>query len=239
MCGIAGVISLGRPLDPSDRATAEAMTRVLRHRGPDSTGFAGDERCILGNTRLKILDLSDAANLPMSSDDGQIHLAYNGEVTNFRELRSRFRLDERHRFRTSSDTEVVLALYRERGIEFLRELSGMFALCIHDRRIGKAYVVRDFFGMRPLFVRTRYAVLPGVCPGTEIANTDWSPRTSTTPANAPSGSPANRHSCSVALPDSASSTIGDTNTCSGSRSLVSPAPTYTGVPAGTSRIPET
>ncbi len=154
MCGIAGVISLGRPLEPSDRATAEAMTRVLRHRGPDSTGFVGDARCILGNTRLKILDLSDAANLPMSSDDGQVHLAYNGEVTNFRELRSRFRLDERHRFRTSSDTEVVLALYRELGIEFLGELSGMFALCIQDRRIGKAYVVRDFFGMRPLFVRT-------------------------------------------------------------------------------------
>ncbi|MFN7953956.1 MAG: asparagine synthase (glutamine-hydrolyzing) [bacterium] len=152
MCGIAGAISLGRPIDEADRVTAAAMTHVLRHRGPDRTGFFADASCVLGNTRLKILDLSDAANLPMSSPDGRVHVVYNGEVTNFRELRARLRLDERHAFRTTSDTEVVLALYLALGIDFLRELTGMFALCIYDQRAQKVYVVRDFFGIRPLFV---------------------------------------------------------------------------------------
>ena len=68
------------------------MTSVLHHRGPDSRGVAEDERCALGNTRLRILDLSDKAALPMSNEDGTVWLCYNGEVTNFRELRAEFRL---------------------------------------------------------------------------------------------------------------------------------------------------
>ncbi|OGR59130.1 MAG: asparagine synthase (glutamine-hydrolyzing) [Elusimicrobia bacterium GWA2_69_24] len=151
MCGIAGVLSLGAPLRDEDAAAAEAMTGVLRHRGPDSRGLFRDERCALGNTRLKIIDLSEQGALPMTNEDGTVRLCYNGEVTNFRELKARFRLAEKHRFRSESDSEVLLHLYEELGIAFLAELSGVFALCLYDQRAGKAFLVRDFYGVRPLF----------------------------------------------------------------------------------------
>jgi len=111
MCGIAGIVSLGASLGEADVANTRRMTEILRHRGPDATGYHTDERCTLGNTRLKILDLSDQANLPMTSADGSIVIAYNGEVTNFRELIEEFDLDRKYRFRTSSDTEVLIHLY--------------------------------------------------------------------------------------------------------------------------------
>ncbi|MBM4370023.1 MAG: asparagine synthase (glutamine-hydrolyzing) [Deltaproteobacteria bacterium] len=151
MCGICGAFSLGPPLDDRDREEVRGMTRVLRHRGPDQEGILVREGFALGSTRLKIIDLDDHAGMPMSSEDGAIWITYNGEVTNFRELRRRHRLDERHRFRTSSDTEVLLHLYEELGIAFVQELTGMFAFCLVDTARGRAWVVRDFYGIRPLF----------------------------------------------------------------------------------------
>lgn len=151
MCGIAGILSLGRPLDSKDRREVRAMTSVLHHRGPDSRAVAEDERCALGNTRLRILDLSDKAALPMSNEDGTVWMCYNGEITNFRELRAEFRLDEKYAFRSTSDSEVLLRLYEDLGIGFLRRLTGMFAFCIYDKRRAVAFVVRDFYGIRPLF----------------------------------------------------------------------------------------
>ncbi len=128
------------------------MTEALRHRGPDDFGFYHDETSALGTTRLKIIDTSDNAHMPMSNEDGSIWMTYNGEVTNYKRLRDEFRLDERHEFRSSSDTEVLIHLYEEIGLDFLNHLSGMFAFCLLDRRIGKAFIVRDFFGIRPLFL---------------------------------------------------------------------------------------
>ncbi len=154
MCGIAGILSLGEPLRESDLETGRKMTSILRHRGPDSTGFLHDDRCFLGNTRLSIIDLSEKASLPMKSASGDVWLAYNGEITNFRELREEYRLDEKYTFTTTSDTEVLLHLYEEFGIELLPLLSGMFAFTLYDRRTGKAYIVRDFYGTRPLFWMT-------------------------------------------------------------------------------------
>ena len=155
MCGICGVFSLGAPLDERDRTEHRGMTRVLRHRGPDQEGVLERDGFALGSTRLKIIDLTDGAGMPMSNEDGTVWITYNGEVTNFLELRRRFKLDERHRFRTTSDTEVLLHLYEDLGLDFVQELSGMFAFCLVDTRRRKAWVVRDFYGIRPLFFMHR------------------------------------------------------------------------------------
>ncbi len=155
MCGIAGTLSLGASLGPDEREAVLTMTRRLRHRGPDRQAIEGDGRCVLGSARLRITDLSENGDLPLSNEDGTVWIAYNGAVTNFRELRRKFRLDDKHRFRSGSDAEVLVHLYEELGIGMLEHLSGMFAFCLHDRRANKAYVVRDFYGLRPVF----YAVI--------------------------------------------------------------------------------
>ncbi|PIU20033.1 MAG: asparagine synthase (glutamine-hydrolyzing) [Elusimicrobia bacterium CG08_land_8_20_14_0_20_59_10] len=151
MCGIAGLISPAKPIPDALRAQVEKMTHILRHRGPDHTGFFLGKDCMLGNTRLRILDLSDRGDLPVCSADGKVRIAYNGEVTNFRELRETFALDKKYAFRSGGDTELVLHLYEELGIDFLRHLSGMFAMAIYDAGKRKVYLVRDQYGMRPLF----------------------------------------------------------------------------------------
>ncbi len=153
MCGIAGVISLGGDGDLGDRDFDEVqrMTGLLRHRGPDGWGLHRGSRFILGNTRLRITDLSDDGAMPMASADASTWLTYNGEVTNFRELRRDHRLDELAAFRSETDTEVLLHLYAKMGIDFLDALTGQFGFCLVDRRAQKAWVVRDPFGMRPVF----------------------------------------------------------------------------------------
>lgn len=151
MCGIAGIICLNCRLNDTDIESGRKMTSILHHRGPDDKGFFHDENCYLGNTRLSIIDLSPQANLPMCNESGSIWLAYNGEITNFRDLRKRFKLDGKYPFRTTSDTEVLLHLYEEMGIECLDCLSGMFAFTLYDRSRKKVFIVRDFYGMRPLF----------------------------------------------------------------------------------------
>ncbi len=151
MCGIAGIIGLGTTLGQEDRDLTRTMASLLRHRGPDQTGHRFDERCALGNTRLKVIDPSDSADLPMTNADGTVWICYNGEVTNFRELKKEHRLGAKYAFRSTSDTEVLIHLYEELGIRFVDELSGMFAFCLYDSRLGKAWLVRDQFGIRPVF----------------------------------------------------------------------------------------
>ena len=151
MCGIAGTLSLGGPLREPDQSLVRSMTSVLRHRGPDGERVLADERAVLGGARLKITDLRDAANLPMASDDGAVWLAYNGAVTNFRSLRDEFDLERKRPLRTASDAEVLIRLYEELGEGFLHRLSGQFAFCLYDRRRARALLVRDGFGLRPVF----------------------------------------------------------------------------------------
>ncbi|MEE8425264.1 MAG: asparagine synthetase B, partial [Elusimicrobiota bacterium] len=151
MCGIAGILYQGTELRPEDTAEAERMTRILGHRGPDGWSLYRDPRCVLGSTRLKITDLSDEAKLPLSNERGDIWISYNGAVTNFKEIKERFGLERGHRFRSGSDAEVLLHLYEELGIDFVNHLSGMFAFCLLDTTKRRAYLVRDFFGQRPLF----------------------------------------------------------------------------------------
>lgn len=151
MCGIVGIISLEQNISNHDISASKNMLKAIQHRGPDNTGTFQDKNCCLSNARLKILDLSNNANLPFINQSKTVVLAYNGEVTNFRELITEHNLREKYKFTTSSDTEVVLHLYEEYGIEFLKYLSGMFAFCIYDIPRKKLYIVRDFFGTRPLF----------------------------------------------------------------------------------------
>ncbi len=151
MCGIAGIVCLNSKLTNADIETGRRMISILHHRGPDDQGFLHDENCFLGNTRLSIIDLSPQANLPMRNESGSVWLAYNGEITNFRELRKQFKLDDKYTFRTTSDTEVLLHLYEEMGMDCLDSLSGMFAFTLYDRSRKKVFIVRDFYGTRPLF----------------------------------------------------------------------------------------
>lgn len=157
MCGISGVITLNnkRPISDIDLANANKMNAVLKHRGPDSQGIKQDKNCILGNTRLNIIDLSHNADLPMENTDGSIILSYNGEITNFKKLKKQFNLEAKYTFKSSSDTEVLLYLYQELGIDCLKYLSGMFAFSLYDKRLSKVFIVRDFYGIRPLFYRIK------------------------------------------------------------------------------------
>jgi asparagine synthase (glutamine-hydrolysing) len=147
MCGICGVI--GRPDGPA----VERMVSAMHHRGPDDRGVHVFEHGAIGMSRLSILDLSDAAHQPMSSDGGALWIVYNGEVYNYREERNILE-KKGYSFCSSSDTEVVLRMYEHYGDDFLLRLRGMFALAIHDSRRGsgreKVLVARDQLGVKPL-----------------------------------------------------------------------------------------
>ncbi len=124
---------------------------MLAHRGPDASAiwYSEDHRLALGHNRLKIIDLSDVANQPMLSPDGRWALVFNGEIVNYRDVRAAYRGS--WTFRTSSDTEVLLATFTERGIAAMDEWVGMFAFLLHDRERNRLHMVRDRFGIKPLY----------------------------------------------------------------------------------------
>lgn len=152
MCGFAGVLlhegnTGDRLLDDS----LDRMSHVIRHRGPDDSGKVWKGPCGMVHRRLSVIDLSDAGRQPMMNEDGSICLCYNGEIYNFREIRKRFGLDRDYRFRSRTDTEVILHLYEKLGVDFLKHLNGMFALAIWDSKRGILTLARDPFGIKPLF----------------------------------------------------------------------------------------
>ena len=150
MCGICGELTFdGAPVRAE---TIVAMRDRLVHRGPDDQGvyLSAAGRAGLGFRRLRIIDLSAAANQPMANEDGTVRVVFNGEIYNFRELRER--LNARgHRFRTLADTEVIVHLYEERGPAFVEDLDGMFAIAVWDERAGRLVLARDRAGKKPLF----------------------------------------------------------------------------------------
>ena len=148
MCGIVGAVSR----TAVDEALLVRMRDRLAHRGPDSAGTwaAREGRVRLGHRRLAILDLSAAANQPFVSRDGKVALVLNGEIYNFRELREELERDG-IAFRTRSDTEVLLELYRRDGVEMLDSLSGMFAFAIWDEARGRLLCARDRVGEKPFY----------------------------------------------------------------------------------------
>jgi len=149
MCGIAGILSLD-PRLPADPVAVQRMRDRLTHRGPDDAGLFADGPIALGHRRLSIIDL-EGGHQPMLFEDGRLAIAYNGEVYNYRALRRDLEGRGR-RFRTDSDTEVVLAAYAEHGLEFVRGLDGMFALAIWDETHRRLVLARDRLGIKPLFL---------------------------------------------------------------------------------------
>lgn len=149
MCGIAGKLigAGGAKVDPQ---LVSRMTAALRHRGPDAEGVWTAAGIGLGSRRLAVIDLSEQGRQPMSNEDGAIRLVFNGEIYNFRELRHE--LETRgHRFRSNSDTEVIVHLYEEEGPECVRRLDGMFAFALWDARTRALMLARDRLGQKPLF----------------------------------------------------------------------------------------
>src|SRR5256714_12526391 len=147
MCGIVGMWMRQN----GDASLSDALDAIA-HRGPDGRGEYRDERhgVVLGHVRLSIIDLSPAGAQPMASDDGQVVLALNGEIYNFRELRAE--LEARGvAFRGHSDTEVLLRLYLADGLAILQRLNGIFAFAIYDSRRGELVLARDALGVKPLY----------------------------------------------------------------------------------------
>lgn len=161
MCGITGAVwtDAGEPIE---RATLKRMTDVLAHRGPDDEGEYGSQLAAhtyagalagvaLGFRRLSIIDVA-AGHQPLSNEDGTIWLVFNGEIYNFRTLRKRLE-GSGHKFRTSGDTETIVHLYEDEGVEFLRHLEGMFALALWDANHRQLILARDRLGKKPLVYR--------------------------------------------------------------------------------------
>ena len=167
MCGIAGLLTGPAWRGAGPAVVAATMTAVLAHRGPDSDGLWQDEAAgiALGHRRLAIVDLSAQGHQPMESGSGRYMLAYNGEIYNFRTLRAG--LEQRgHRFRGHSDTEILLALIEDSGLEAtLPQLAGMFAIALWDRRERVLHLVRDAVGKKPLYVGVAG---DAVCFGSEL-----------------------------------------------------------------------
>lgn len=150
MCGIAGILSLRGEVD---RGRLERFTRSLAHRGPDGEGLWIDRNIGLGHRRLSILDLSENGACPMSyvAPDGRnFFITYNGEVYNFLELRKELESDG-YRFRSDSDTEVIVASYARWGQDCLQKFNGMWAFAIWDCRERSLLLARDRFGVKPLY----------------------------------------------------------------------------------------
>src|SRR5688572_29594549 len=147
MCGIAGIARLHPnvvAVEPLAR-----MAAAIRHRGPDGYGFYAGSHVGFAHLRLSIVDVSGGAQ-PLTNEDGQIVVTYNGEVYNHPELRRE--LEARgHQFRTRSETEVLVHAYEEWGAQMLQRLNGQFAFAIHDARRKTVFLARDRFGVRPLF----------------------------------------------------------------------------------------
>ena len=148
MCGIAGVIAPDLKVS-AVRQIIRHMTDRIVHRGPDDWGSVCEDGIAIGMRRLSIIDLA-GGHQPISNEHGDIHVVCNGEIYNFRDLRSE--LEKRgHRFATGSDAEVVVHLYEEYGDKFLDHMRGMFGLALWDQRSGRILIARDRLGKKPLF----------------------------------------------------------------------------------------
>jgi len=164
MCGLAGIFNFrGRPIDP---VVLESMSRCLAHRGPDDHGLilldtAPDEArpdpakatgCNLGlaSRRLAILDLSPAGRMPLANEDKSIHVVFNGEIYNYRELRTELK-SLGHQFKTGTDTEVIVHAYEEWGLDCQNRFNGMWAFALYDHRKRRLFCSRDRMGVKPFY----------------------------------------------------------------------------------------
>lgn len=148
MCGIVGIFNLKKQAEEL-RPQALQMSRKQRHRGPDWSGSFTSDKAILVHERLSIVDPASGKQ-PLLSADGKLALAVNGEIYNHRELKKE--LKEPYEFLTQSDCEVILALYRQKGIDFLEDLNGIFAFALYDSEKDEYLIARDHMGIIPLYM---------------------------------------------------------------------------------------
>ena len=147
MCGICGIYNFERK-NPVDGETIVRMRDAMTYRGPDDCGLYVKGNVGLGHRRLSIIDI-ETGRQPMFNEDGSVVIVLNGEIYNYIELRQKYL--KNHDFKTRSDTEVIVHMYEEFGIDCLKFLNGMFAFALYDTRKGKAFLVRDHFGIKPLY----------------------------------------------------------------------------------------
>jgi asparagine synthase (glutamine-hydrolysing) len=152
MCGINGIFAFHSAASAPQETELLKTREAMRSRGPDGFGawWSMDRRCGLGHRRLSIIDLSDRASQPMVSEDGQFVVVFNGEIYNYPQLRAELESDGA-RFRTTSDTEVLLHLYARHGAEMVHRLRGMFAFAIWDQAQRRLFLARDPYGIKPLY----------------------------------------------------------------------------------------
>ena len=147
MCGICGIYETqgGRV----DEGTLDAMGRALQHRGPDGSGKFVDGPIGLGHRRLSIIDV-EGGSQPITNEEGDLQLVFNGEIYNYLELRGEL-LQFGHQFKTRSDTEVIIHAYEQWGVECLSRFNGMFAIALWDSRLRRLFLARDHLGVKPLY----------------------------------------------------------------------------------------
>ncbi|MCB0399868.1 MAG: asparagine synthase (glutamine-hydrolyzing) [Winogradskyella sp.] len=153
MCGINGLIDKTKMSEDKMSSVLNAMNNLIVHRGPDEDGVFAErnDNCTVGMAmrRLSIIDLSSGKQ-PIFSDDKQIVIVFNGEIYNYRTIKSRL-VSEGVTFHTTSDTEVILKAYEKYGVESFQWLDGMYGFSIYDKNINKLFIARDFFGEKPLY----------------------------------------------------------------------------------------
>jgi asparagine synthase (glutamine-hydrolysing) len=145
MCGIAGIYSFK---NNGHKDIIRSMTNAMAHRGPDADGFYDDDTMSLGHRRLSIIDLSENANQPLYDDTNNYVIIFNGEIYNYKEVKSKL---VHYNFKTSSDTEVVLAGFITWGKEILSHLKGMFAFAIYNKHTKDLFIARDRLGVKPIY----------------------------------------------------------------------------------------
>lgn len=158
MCGIVGIFKFGAVQPEITESLIEDMRDRMTHRGPDDAGLyiSPDGRLGLGHRRLSIIDLSAAGQQPMPNEDNTIWISFNGEIYNHRRLRKEL-IDKGHIYFSETDTETLVHLYEERGLDFVQSLEGMFSIAIWDSNQERLVLVRDRLGVKPLY----YIQLPG------------------------------------------------------------------------------
>ena len=144
MCGLAGFIGFENNL-----ALAEHSNCIQKHRGPDNQSTWHDSYIALAHQRLSIIDLSERSNQPFHKD--HLVIIFNGEIYNYKELQSKLISEKNVVFNTTSDTEVVLEMYRHYGEHCLDWLIGMFAFAVYNKTTASLFLARDHFGIKPLF----------------------------------------------------------------------------------------
>ena len=148
MCGIVAIFNI-QEQTPELRQKALRMSQKIRHRGPDWSGIYTGGSAILCHERLSIVD-PESGRQPLFAPDKKQVLAVNGEIYNHQDIRKRF--EGKYQFQTGSDCEVILALYREKGIDFLDDLSGIFAFALYDAERNEFLIARDPIGVIPLYI---------------------------------------------------------------------------------------